>query len=332
MQYRSLGNTGLFVSAFSLGSWVTFKHQLNVETATDLIATAYENGINVFDNAETYGDGLSEEIMGKAFSKLSFKRSSYCISSKVYWGGDAPTQKGLSRKHVIEACHEALIRLNVEYLDLYYCHRPDPDTPIIETVRAMDTLVKQGKILYWGTSEWELHQISEAFLVARENNLTPPSMEQAQYNFFERQKIEGDFSQLYKKYGLGTTTWSPLCSGILTGKYKNGVPNDSRLAIKEFAWLKDIFYKEENKQKIKDACELEKIALEIGLSLTHFSLAWCLKNKNVSSVILGASTKEQLLENIQALEHIDKISEDALAKVNSLLTNTPAAPIDWKQL
>jgi len=330
MEYRNLGNTGLFLSAFSFGSWVTFHNQVDTKLAKELMAQAFDAGINFFDNAEVYEDGESEIIMGQTLKDLGKSRDSYCVSSKVFWGGTHPTQKGLNRKHVIDACHQALSRLQVDYLDLYYCHRPDIDTPILETLRAMHTLINQGKILYWGTSEWSAEQISEAFRLAEKYHLTPPSMEQPQYNLLHREKVEKEFANLYKNMGLGTTIWSPLCSGVLTGKYNNGIPEGSRLSLEKFSWLKEQFETEEGKLKIEKARKLEAIAKEIGVSLTHLSLAWCLKNPNVSSVILGATSKDQLGENLKALDALNLLTPDVLDEIEKIVDNKPSLDIDWK--
>jgi len=239
MQYRRLGKSGLQVSELSLGSWVTFGKQVDTGDAKTLMSAAYDAGVNFFDNAEGYESGASEVVMGKALKDLKWGRDSYIVSSKVFWGGQKPTQRGLSRKHVTDACHAALRRLQVDYLDLYFCHRPDVDTPIEETVRAMHDLIQQGKVLYWGTSEWSAQKITEAHAAAREWHLTPPTMEQPQYNLFERAKVEGDYLPLFDTFGLGTTIWSPLASGILTGKYNDGIPADSRVMLPGYEWLRD---------------------------------------------------------------------------------------------
>ncbi len=326
MQYRNLGRSGLMVSALSLGSWVTFGKQVDIPKATELMATAYENGINFFDNAEVYAHGESERIMGEVLKELAWDRSSYIVSSKVYFGrgGQWPTQKGLSRKHIMEACHEALDRLQVEYLDLFFCHRPDKTTPIEETVRTMNTLIQQGKIFYWGTSEWSAQEITEAHSVARAYNLIGPLMEQPQYNMFHRKVFEVDYNQLYKNFGMGTTIWSPLYSGLLTGKYNKGIPKDSRLAVKGYEWLKDRIYVEE---KIEIVKKLGRQAKRNGMSMTTMALAWCLKNPNVSTVILGASKLSQLQENLQALEAAELLNDDMMAKIDKVLGNKPQQPI-----
>ena len=319
MEYRRLGNSGLKVSIFSFGSWITFSNQLNEKAATELMEYAYDNGINFFDNAEIYANGNSEIIMGKILKKAGWRRDTYILSSKVFWGGEKPTQIGLSRKHITDGCHAALKRLQVEYIDLFFCHRPDPETPIEETVRAMDVLIQQGKVLYWGTSEWEAEQITEAYEIAEKFNLTPPTMEQAEYNLFNRGKIEKDYLPLYKKYGLGTTIWSPLASGLLTGKYNHGFPSNSRVYVKGYEWLKEQFESEETIQKIGKVKALEPIAEKLNISLTQLSLGYCLKNTNVSTVILGATKKKQLEENLTTLSIVDKITDSTIEDINKVL-------------
>lgn len=319
MEYRRLGKSGLKVSALSFGSWVTFSNQVPLKSAQEMMSYAYDNGINFFDNAEVYAQGESEKIMGEALHKSGWNRDTYIVSSKVFWGGQKPTQNGLSRKHVFDACHAALKRLQVEYLDLYFCHRPDPETPIEETVWAMNDLIRQGKILYWGTSQWEAIQLNEAYEIAEKRNLIPPTMEQPEYNMFNRFKVEEEFGSLYTDYGLGTTTWSPLASGLLSGKYKNGIPKDSRANIEGFEWLKERFESPEGKLKIKKAQELEEIANSLGIKLSQMSIAWCLKNPNVSTVILGASRPEQLKENMKALEVLPQLTEPIMKQIEKVL-------------
>lgn len=326
MEYRRLGKSGLKVSTLSLGSWVTFQTQVDLALAEEMMKTAYDAGVNFFDNAEAYANGASEEIMGDALKKLGWTRDTFTVSSKVFWGGQLPTQRGLSRKHITDACHAALRRLKVDYLDLYFCHRPDEDTPIEETVRAMDALIQQGKILYWGTSEWSAQQIMEAYSVARQYGLTPPTMEQPEYNMFNRQKVESDYRRLYTEIGLGTTIWSPLASGLLTGKYSQGIPEDSRMNLPGYGWLKRMVDSEAGQAKIKQAVELQTIANEIGFSLTNMSLAWCAANPNVSTVILGASKMSQLTENLKALEVVPALTPGIMDKIDSILGNRPAPP------
>lgn len=323
MEYRRLGKSGLQVSEFSLGSWVTFAKQVDTGDAKSLMTAAYDAGVNFFDNAEGYESGASEEVMGEALKDLGWTRDSYIVSSKVFWGGSKPTQRGLSRKHVTDACHAALRRLQVDYLDLYFCHRPDIDTPIEETVRAMHDLIAQGKVLYWGTSEWNAQQISEAHGVARANHLTPPTMEQPQYNLFERAKVEGDYMPLYDTFGLGTTIWSPLASGILTGKYNGAIPNDSRMTLPGYEWLRDTLATPEGQDRLAKVTALSKLAAEAGMPVNHLALLWCLANPRVSTVILGASRTSQLTDNLGALANRDKMSPDLLEAIESVMQNKP---------
>ncbi|HEY8596580.1 MAG TPA: aldo/keto reductase [Devosiaceae bacterium] len=326
MEYRRLGKSGLQVSEFSFGSWVTFGKQVDIDAAASIMAIAYDNGVNFFDNAEGYESGRSEEVMGEALKRLGWSRDSYIVSSKVFWGGSKPTQRGLSRKHLVDACNNALRRLQVDYLDLYFCHRPDIDTPIEETVRAMHDLVAQGKVLYWGTSEWSAQQLTEAWAVACELGLTPPTMEQPQYNLFERQKVEGDYAPLYDLMGLGTTIWSPLASGILTGKYNDGIPADSRMNLPGYEWLKEMLQSETGQDRIEKVRQIAKLAGEIGMPVHHLALNWCLENPNVSTVILGASRASQLEDNLAALESRDKVTPDVMARLDAILQNKPEAP------
>ncbi|MFK4810241.1 potassium channel beta subunit family protein [Devosia sp. ZW T5_3] len=326
MEYRRLGKSGLKVSEVSLGSWVTFGKQVDEKEAMALMGLAYDAGINFFDNAEGYEAGESEALMGAALEKLGWGRDTYAVSSKVFWGGEKPTQKGLSRKHVTEACHAALKRLRVDYLDLYFCHRPDIDTPIEETVWAMHNLITQGKILYWGTSEWSAQQLTEAWAVAKDLKITPPVMEQPQYNLFTRQKVEGDYLPLYDLMGLGTTIWSPLASGVLTGKYNEGIPADSRMNLPGYEWLKHSWESEDGKAKLVKVKQLAELAKEIGLPIHHLALLWCLDNPHVSTVILGASRKSQLEDNLTALDAKDKLTPDVIEKIETIMGNKPAAP------
>ncbi|MBP1806151.1 potassium channel beta subunit family protein [Rubellimicrobium aerolatum] len=326
MEYRRLGKSGLQVSALSFGSWVTFAKQVDTTLAKELLTAAYDAGVNFFDNAEGYEAGQSEVVMGQALRELDWPRETWVVSSKVFWGGSKPTQRGLSAKHVTEACHAALRRLQVDHLDLYFCHRPDIDTPIEETVRAMDNLIRQGKVLYWGTSEWSAQQITEAHRVAREWRMTPPTMEQPQYNLFERVKVEGDYAPLYDTYGLGTTIWSPLASGLLTGKYNDGIPEGSRAALPGYEWLREIFEGEKGKRRIAQIRELQGIADGLGISLTHLAIAWCLRNPRVSTVILGASRLSQLQDNLAAAEAVGKLTPDVMEAIEGVVKNRPAEP------
>jgi len=321
MEYRRLGSTGLKLSALSYGAWVTFGRQVGRSDARELIALAYDHGVNFFDNAETYNAGDAERLMGDVIADLRLPRDAYCVSSKVYFGASTdpkPTQRGLSRKHVFDACHQALERLHVDYLDLYFCHRPDPDTPVVETVWAMDALVRQGKVLYWGTSEWPAELIAEAHRVARENHLVAPSMEQPQYNLLHRDRVEKEYASLYEQHGMGATIWSPLASGLLTGKYNDGIPDDSRLGQAGNGWLRDALL-EDGGAKLKTVRALAPIAAELGLPMARFALAWCLKNPHVSTVILGASKKAQLEENLMALDAVKLLDEAVMRKIDAAL-------------
>ncbi len=328
MNYRNLGRSGLRVSELSFGSWITFGNQINSDTSKELMKTAYDAGINFFDNAELYAEGRSEEVMGKILKDFGWRRDSYILSSKAFFGikglkDSKPTQKGNNRKHLTEACHQALERLQVEYLDLFFCHRPDKLTPIEETVRTMNTLIEQGKIFYWGTSEWSAQEIMEAHMVAREHHLIGPTMEQPQYNMMWRDKMENEFLQIFKTVGMGTTVWSPLASGLLTGKYNDGIPDDARLNRGELSWLKDRSLVEENIEKVR---KLTALAKELGLSMPLLALAWCLKNENVSTVILGASKTLQLEENLKASEAKEKLTDEVMVKIESILDNQPELP------
>lgn len=324
MIYRKLGKSGLQVSAFSFGSWLTFGKQVQDGTAETMMKLAYEKGVNFFDNAEAYSKGESERVMGTVLKKMGWDRTTYVLSSKVFWGGDKPNQKGLSAKHIREACDAALQRMQVEYLDLFYCHRPDYNTPVEETVRAMNTLIQQGKILYWGTSEWPADRIMQAHMVARQNNLAGPVMEQPQYNMLVRERVENEYRDLYE-IGLGTTIWSPLMSGLLTGKYNEGMPSGTRFDIDGMGWLKERVLTEKNIDTVKKLTAFAE--KELDMSMTHLALAWCLKNPNVSTVILGASNPEQLESNFEALDHIEKIDDAAMEKIDEILGNKPKR--DW---
>jgi len=304
---------------------VTFAKQVDIQPAKDMLAAAYDAGVNFFDNAEGYEQGRSELVMGQAIADLGWSRDSFILSSKVFWGGAKPTQRGLSAKHVTDACHAALRRLRVDYLDLYFCHRPDIDTPIEETVRAMHNLIAQGKVLYWGTSEWSAQAITEAHLVARAEGLTPPTMEQPQYNLFERDKVEAEYLPLYER-GLGTTIWSPLASGLLTGKYNDGVPQDSRARLAGYEWLLKQFQSEEGQARLAKVTALAALAGRAGLPVHHLALLWCLNNPHVSTVILGASRLEQLTDNLAALQARTALTPDVLAEIETIMGNKPEAP------
>ena len=313
MEYRNLGNSGLKISELSFGSWVTFVNQLGQKQALECMAFAYEQGVNFFDNAEAYASGDSEVLMGKVLNKLNWTRDTYIVSSKVFWGGELPTQRGLSKKHIHDACNAALKRLQVDYLDLFFCHRPDPDTPISETVYAMNDLIHQGKILYWGTSEWSAEEIKESFKCAKKFNLRGPTMEQPQYNLLFRDRFEKEYKDIFKKYKIGTTIWSPLASGLLTGKYNDGIPTKSRFKVKGYEWLADTIDKIDF-NKIK---KINLLAKKLGIKSSQLAILWCLKNKNVSSVILGASKLSQLKENLDSIKSYDLINDEILKEINS---------------
>jgi voltage-dependent potassium channel beta subunit len=325
MEYRRLGKSGLRVSEFSFGAWVTFAKQVGEDDAASIMGAAYDGGVNFFDNAEGYESGNAEIVMGEALKKLGWSRDTYMVSSKVFWGGKKPTQRGLSAKHVTDGAHQALKRLQVDYLDLYFCHRPDIATPIEETVRAMHNLVVQGKVIYWGTSEWNAQQLTEAHAVARREHLTPPTMEQPEYNMFRRENVEKEYLPIYE-LGLGTTIWSPLASGFLTGKYNDGIPGDSRVNLPGYEWLKRSLESAEGKAKIEKVKKLAVLAKEIGLPVHHMALLWCNANPHVSTVILGASKKSQLVDNLKALDSKSKMTPDVMAKIEEILGNKPEAP------
>ncbi|HEY5368568.1 MAG TPA: aldo/keto reductase [Hanamia sp.] len=327
MEYRRLGKSGLKLSIVGFGSWVSFNKQIDDKIADQLMGIAYDKGINFFDNAEAYAGGESEKMMGRVLKKKKWERNSFTVSSKVFFGlkgkDNKPNQSGLSRKHVIEACNDALQRLQVEYLDLYFCHRPDKNTPIEETVWAMNTLIQQGKVLYWGTSEWSGVEIMEAHRVAQQYRLIGPTMEQPQYNLFEREKVEKEFLHIYDFVGLGTTIWSPLASGLLTGKYNDGVPKNSRFALEGFGWLKDRMMADDKIKKVK---KLSELAAKLDVSTAALSIAWCIKNPHVTTAILGATKKQQLLDNLKAIEVMEKLTPEVLEKIEKIMQTKPVLP------
>jgi len=324
MEYRRMGRTGLQLSVLSYGSWVTFHKQIDDSIADELMGIAYDNGINFFDNAEAYALGESEKMMGRILKKKNWDRTSYTVSSKAYFGWrgkeNKPNQTGLSRKHLTEACHEALQRLQLDYLDLYFCHRPDAGVPIEEVVWTMHNLIQQGKILYWGTSQWSGAEIMEAYRVAHQYGLIGPTVEQPQYNMFERFKMEQDYLPVFKNVGLGTTIWSPLAAGFLTGKYNNGIPEGSRLAIEGFDWLKERWVQDAKIEKVK---KLVVLAQEMNVSLAELAIAWTIKNPNVTTAILGATKKQQLTENLKALEVLPMLNGEVMEKIEGILQNKP---------
>ncbi|HEV9038683.1 MAG TPA: aldo/keto reductase [Puia sp.] len=323
MEYRRLGRSGLQMSVLSFGSWVTFHGQIEDKNADELMSIAYEQGINFFDNAETYADGESEKMMGRVLQRKSWDRTSYIVSSKAYFGSRKrllPNMTGLSRKHLVEACNEALDRLRLDYLDLYFCHRPDPNTPMDEVVWTMHNLVQQGKILYWGTSQWSAAEIMEAHSVAQQYRLIGPVMEQPQYNMFERYKMELEYPPIFRNVGMGTTIFSPLAAGFLTGKYQGGIPEGSRLSMEGFDWLKRRWLKEDRIGKVE---QLKTIAARLETSLPALAIAWTIVNPNVTSAILGATKKDQLMENLKALDVVPRLTPDVMAGIEEILQNKP---------
>lgn len=327
MEYRYMGKTGLQLSVLSFGSWVSFHKQIDDSVADELMGIAYDNGVNFFDNAEVYALGESENMMGRVMKKKNWDRTSYTISSKAFFGwrgkDNKPNQTGLSRKHLTEACHEALHRLQTDYIDLFYCHRPDKNTPIAETVWTMHNLIEQGKILYWGTSEWSGVEIMEAHRVAQQYGLIGPAMEQPQYNLLERNKLENEYLTIFKTVGMGTTIWSPLASGLLSGKYNEGIPEGSRFGLTGFDWLKDRWMKDDLLNKVKG---LATLANELGISMAALSIGWCIKNPNVTTAILGATRKEQLLENLSALDAVQKMDDIVMKKIENIVQTKPVLP------
>ena len=315
MNYRHLGKAGLKISELSLGAWLTYGNHVGEDAAYQCMQAAYEAGVNFFDNAEEYADGNAERVMGRVLKKTSWRRESYVVSTKIYWGGDGPNDTGLSFKHILEGVNNSLKRLQLDYVDLIFCHRPDPSTPIEETVRAMDLVIQQGKAFYWGTSEWSAVEIIRADGLARQYNLRPPSMEQPQYNLFHRRRVEIEFAPLFRDLGYGTTIYSPLASGVLTGKYNNGMPEGSRGALPD-EWLQKSAFTPE---RIEKARLLAPLAAELGCSPAQMALAWCLKNPNVSTVITGASRAEQVRENLKASEVVEKLTPEIMQKIDEFV-------------
>jgi voltage-dependent potassium channel beta subunit len=323
MNYRRLGSSGLKVSALSFGSWVTYGNQLGEELARECMAAAYAAGVNFFDNAEVYARGASETIMGSVLKQLGWRRSSYIVSTKFFWGlNDAPNEKNtLNRKYLLQAIDGSLRRLQLDHVDLVFCHRPDQETPIEETVWAMHDIVRSGKAAYWGTSEWSAAEIMAAWQIADKHHLSKPVMEQPEYNLFRRERVEKEYARLYQDIGLGTTTWSPLASGLLTGKYNDGIPPGSRATVKGYEWLAERIV---DKAKIAKVRKLAPIAKDLDCTLAQLSLAWCLHNPHVSTVITGASRASQVSENMKALEVVPKLSTDVLARIDAALEERPA--------
>jgi voltage-dependent potassium channel beta subunit len=332
MEYRHLGRSGLRVSALSFGSWVTFGDQYGEDTAQACMQAALDAGVNFFDNAEAYAQGESETLMGRVIKRAGWRRSDLVISTKIFWGGKGPNDRGLSRKHIFEGLNASLERLDLDYVDLVFCHRPDLHTPIEETVRAMSDAVSSGMAFYWGTSEWSAEQIRHAHAFATASGLVPPTMEQPQYNMLTRERVESEYAPLYRDLGLGTTVWSPLASGILTGKYSDGIPPESRLGHEKYTWLQRTLEGEAGQRKLQIAREIATLAHDLGCTPAQLALAWCLKNPQVSTVITGASGPEQVTENMKALDVVGKLDAEVLVRIESILQNRPAAAQDWRSL
>ena len=330
MEYRYLGNSGLKVSALSFGAWVTFGPQLDVDKAGECMQAAWDAGVNFFDNAEVYADGVAEEIMGAVLKKKGWKRSDYVISTKIFWGGEGPNDRGLSRKHILEGTDASLKRLQLDFVDLIFCHRADLHTPVEETVRAMNHVINQGKALYWGTSEWPAERILEAFHVARREHLIPPLMEQPQYNLLHRDRVEREYAPLCERIGLGTTIWSPLAGGLLTGKYNDGIPSGTRSTVKGYEWLRPRLEGKVVEDKIAKVRRLAKVADDLGCSLAQLAIAWCLTNPNVSTAITGASRPQQVEENMQAIGVLERLTPEVLERIETIVANRPDPEQDWR--
>lgn len=330
MQYRFLGRSGLEVSALSFGAWVTFGSQMDLDLAEECMHVAHDAGVNFFDNAEVYADGVAETIMGKVLSRSGWKREDFVVSTKIFWGGTGPNRRGLSAKHIREGVDASLARLNLDYVDLVFCHRFDLHTPIEEIVRAMDAVIRSGKALYWGTSEWPADRILHAWNLARREHLTPPLMEQPQYNMFHRDRVEREYAFLYDDIGLGTTIWSPLASGLLTGKYNEGIPEGSRALVPGYEWLRERFENAEARERVEKVRKLAEISKDLGCTTAQLALAWCLQNPNVSTVITGASRPGQVRENMQALEVAERLDEGMMSRIEAILENRPQPEHDWR--
>ena len=330
MEYRHLGKSGLEISALSLGAWITMGGQIGEDTSYECMQVAYDAGVNFFDNAESYAHGNAELVMGNVIKKAGWKRSDLVVSTKLFWGGSKPNQTGLSRKHLIEGARASLARLQMNYVDLIFCHRPDIYTPIEETVRAMNFIIDQGLAFYWGTSQWSAAQIMEAYSIARQYDLIPPTMEQPHYNMFERNKIELEYLHLYDEIGLGTTIFGPLASGLLTGKYNQGIPEGTRVTLQGYEWLRQEFEAETGKQAIEKVKQLAPIAENLGMTIAQLAITWCLKNPHISSVITGASKPQQVSENMQAVELQAKLTPEVLDQIENILANKPAPQSDYR--
>jgi voltage-dependent potassium channel beta subunit len=330
MEYRFLGNSGLEVSALSFGAWVTFGTQMDQNLAEQCMHAAFDGGVNFFDNAEVYADGVAEEIMGHILARSGWHRSDFVVSTKIFWGGTGPNRRGLSRKHILEGVDAALSRLQLANVDLVFCHRLDLRTPIEETVRAMDHVIRTGKALYWGTSEWPADRILEAWHIARRERLTPPLMEQPQYNMLHRDRVEKEYAALYDGIGLGTTIWSPLASGLLTGKYNDGIPEGSRATAPGYEWIRERFEGDKAQADLVKVRKLAPIAEELNCTQAQLALAWCLRNPNVSTVITGASRPAQVVENMKALKVVDRLNTTVMARIEAILGNQPEMEKDWR--
>ncbi|XP_073712334.1 voltage-gated potassium channel subunit beta-2 isoform X1 [Misgurnus anguillicaudatus] len=329
MVYRNLGKSGLRVSCLGLGTWVTFGGQISDEVAEQLMTIAYENGVNLFDTAEVYSAGKAEIILGNIIKKKCWRRSSLVITTKLYWGGKAETERGLSRKHIIEGLKGSLQRLQLEYVDVVFANRPDSNTPMEEIVRAMTHVINHGMSMYWGTSRWSAMEIMEAYSVARQFNLIPPVCEQAEYHLFQRDKVEMQLPELYHKIGVGVVSWSPLACGIITGKYENGIPESSRASLKSYLWLKEKILSDDGRKQQAKLKELTHIAEKLSCTLPQLAIAWCLRNEGVSSVLLGTSNPAQLTENLGAIQVLPKITPNVASDIDKLLGNRPHSKKDY---
>ncbi len=330
MEYRYLGKSGLKVSALSFGSWVTFGNQANEDLAFELMNTAFEAGVNFFDNAEAYAGGEAEKLMGVVIKRAGWQRSDLVISTKIFWGGKGPNDRGLSRKHIVEGIDASLSRLQLDYVDLVFAHRSDFHTPMEETVRAFNHIIDQGKAFYWGTSEWSAQEIMEAYAIARREHLIPPLMEQPQYHMFHRDRFEVEYAPLYEELGLGTTIWSPLASGLLTGKYNQGMIKGTRASLEGYEFLRSRFEDEEAQKNVEKVGKLMPIADELGCSMAQLALAWTLKNPNVSTTITGASKVEQVVDNMKAIDVVEQLTPDVMERIEAILDNKPDQPHDWR--
>ncbi|KAM8880636.1 voltage-gated potassium channel subunit beta-2-like isoform 1-T1 [Synchiropus picturatus] len=323
MPYRNLGKSGLRVSCLGLGTWVTFGSQISDEMAENVMTLAYDSGVNLFDTAEVYASGRAETTLGNILKKKGWRRSSYVVTTKIYWGGQAETERGLSRKHIIEGLRGSLARLQLDYVDIVFANRTDINAPMEEVVRAMTFVIDQGMAMYWGTSRWSAMEIMEAYSIARQFNLVPPVCEQAEYHYFQRDKVELHLPELYHKIGVGAMTWSPLACGLLTGKYNEGVPESSRAAMKGYAWLKERLFSDEGKKQLTKIKDLHLLADRLNCTAAQLAIAWCLRSEGVSSVLLGVSNTEQLLENIGSIRVLTQLTPPLIAEMDALLGNKP---------